>query len=269
MSSLQLTHALVCSLAIGLAPLLAGCQTGPPEPKSAVRATPDHATQAREALERGDYGEAATLLREALVLYPNDLEAHYRLAVSASYLHLRNEAIREFQWVMVHGPADSPEVKAARDWLVLAGVLAERPTAAAAGLLSEESMLAALPDSASLSGKAMWGDDGFVKPMTRFQLFLKGVVNSPTEEQYYLLRTDQDGGFRFTGVVPGEYVLTDGVASQPTWRLRVLLRPGQSQILDLTPQNSTKIRDDFPDGRALPAPGAEPSAGVGSDRGEA
>ena len=251
-------HTLVSWLAIGLAGLLVGCQTGPPEPKGAVREMPDPVTQAREAMERDDYAEAATLLREALVLHPNDLEAHYRLAVSASYLHLTNEAIREFQWVMAQGPVDSPEVRAAREWLNLAGVLVERAPIEATRLPSEDNPPAGQPNLATVSGKVTWGEDGSVVPMVRLQLFLKGVADGPVRDEYHVIRTDQDGTYRFTNVVPGEYMLTNRIAGSSIWRLRVRVEPGQHLPLDLTPQNSVKTRDDFPDGSSVSVSAQEP-----------
>ena len=59
----------------------------------------------------------------------------------------------------------------------------------------------------------------------------------------------KDGRFRFPKVVAGSYKLTNRIAGQPIWRLRVELKPGESKQLELTPANSTATRDDFPETR--------------------
>lgn len=230
---------------IALAALLVSCQGSPPEPK----ATPaDPLAQAREAQDRGDYARAAALLRQFLVSHPNSLEAHYRLGVSASYLNLRDETIREFQWVVAQGSPGSPEVRTARNWLIQAGVLAERPPAQAATSPPPESTPAQSLTLASVSGKVLGEEGGLVKPLVRFRLFLSGVPNSPVKDKFYVLRTDQDGAYRFTNVTPGVYMLRGLNSGRPVWRLKVTLESGQNLLLDLTPGNSVKVRDDFPEG---------------------
>lgn len=107
---------------LGLAGLLAlgaGCQAPPPriplsEPK-------DPAVLAAEALEAADYATAARLYRVALEKKPQSFPLHYGLAVAASNLDAREEAIREFGWVVTRGMPGSPEVEAARRWLISAG----------------------------------------------------------------------------------------------------------------------------------------------------
>ena len=47
-------------------------------------------------------------------------------------------------------------------------------------------------------------------------------------------------------MVPGPYKLTDRVAGKPTWRLRVEISPSDARVLELTPDNSIAVRDDFP-----------------------
>jgi len=87
------------------------------------------------------------------------------------------------------------------------------------------------------------------EPMRRLQLFLVGQPDSPTKEERYNLRTDEDGSFTFPNVVPGPYMITNRVAGQPIWRLRVELKPTEEKQLDLTPDNSVAARDDFPEPR--------------------
>jgi hypothetical protein len=98
-----------------------------------------------------------------------------------------------------------------------------------------------------VSGVVVDGD-GPTRPLVRHRLSLKGM-KAPVLEDAYDVRTDQAGRFTFPNVVPGEYMLTDAVGGQPLWRLRLDLKRGEQLTLNLTPENSTRVRDDFPDRR--------------------
>ena len=103
---------------------------------------------------------------------------------------------------------------------------------------------------ARLEGRAVFAEASqSPQPMRRIQLFLMGQPNSPTKEERYNLRTDEEGRFKFPSIVPGPYKLTNKIAGQPTWRLRVELKPSQEMFLELTPANSVSARDDFPEPR--------------------
>lgn len=225
--------------AAGLALLLAACQAPPPSPPRA--ADPDPAVLAAgQAMERGDYARAAELYRQLVATHPDSVPLHYGLAVAASYMDRREEAAREFRWVLERGAPDSAEVEAAQRWLVRVGAFRQ---SAGVGEGEEERQ----PGTAGLEGRAVYAEGGrSPEPMRRLQLFLVGQPDSPTQDERHVLRTDEDGGFRLTNLVPGPYMLTNRRAGQPIWRLRVDLQPGQDLILDLTPANSVAIRDDFP-----------------------
>lgn len=222
-----------------LALLLGACQSPPaPPPKAA-----DAATLAAQALERGEYEKAAGLYRRALQSQPESPPLHYGLAVAASFLNLREEAIREFKWVLEHGASGTVEVEAARRWLISVGAL-PRPAVTAARESDEK------PGAAVLEGRAVFAETGKeAKPMKRLQLFLVGQPNSPTKEERYNLRTDEQGHFKFSNVMAGPYKLTNRVAGQPIWRLRVELKASQDTFLELNPANSVSARDDFPEQR--------------------
>ena len=98
-----------------------------------------------------------------------------------------------------------------------------------------------------LRGRAIFAD-GAAKsePMGRLQLFLVGQPDSPTKAERYNLRTDENGEFRFPSVPPGPYMLTNRLAGQPIWRLRVELKAAEEKQLDLNSGNSVTVRDDFP-----------------------
>jgi hypothetical protein len=225
-------------LAIGVMVLIIGCQEAP----LPVTPPPDLLGKAREAMARGDYDTSARLLRQAVAASPDNLEAHYRLAVSTSYLDFFDETHREFEWVVAHGVPDSAEVKSARDWLRQS----RAPTAE--GPPSPEPATPR-PDRATLSGRVVWAKDGAPEPQRSFQLFMKGIKGTPVEDEFYRVQTDQQGAYGIADVVPGEYSLTNRVAGPPIWRLKVTLKAGENVQLDLTPENSVKVRDDFPDTR--------------------
>lgn len=218
-----------------LAAALAACQGPPPAPPPA--AGPTLATQAAEALNAGDYAKAADLYRRALTGTPDSLPLHYGLAVAASHLSLKDEAIREFRWVLARAPKGSTESEAARRWLTSAGALAgEAPSEA-------RDDTARAPGQASLEGQMVMPEGGSAQ---RRMLVLYGLPNSPTKEERYQIRTDDNGRFRFPSVAPGSYMLTDAVSGARNWRVRVELQPHQSTTLDLTPANHIKVKDDFP-----------------------
>ena len=218
-----------------LAAALAACQGPPPAPTPA--AGPTLATQAAEALNAGDYAKAADLYRRALAGAPDSLPLHYGLAVAASHLNLKDEAIREFKWVLARAPKDSTESEAARRWLTSAGALASEPPPDA------RDEAARAPGQASLEGQMVMPEGGSAQ---RRMLVLYGLPNAATKEERYQIRTDDNGRFRFPSVTPGPYMLTDAVSGSRNWRVRVELQPHQSATLDLTPANHIKVKDDFP-----------------------
>ena len=221
--------------------VLSAC--GSPAPAPTVEY--DVVAEALKAFDRSDWAQAARLLREATAKQPSDVRLHYSLAVSATHLTLRDEAVREFQWVVANGVPGSPEVVAAKNWLNAAGV----PVAeASAGGNADQSGSPRDPERGdnAVRGRITWSDGEPPVKLTRLQLFLKGIGGTPTENVYLVLRTDEEARFEFKNVPPGEYQLTNRIAGEPVWRLRVKVAEGQDASLDLSPQNSLRVRDDFP-----------------------
>jgi len=229
---------------MGLLVLLVGCQS-PSRPVQSS-APEDGAAKAARALAGGRYADALELYRQALADAPGKVALHYGLGVASSYLDRRDDAVREFRWVVQYGPPTAPEVAAARQWLVRAGALPSASLHTPAPSRSTEERQAG---NASLEGRAIFAEAGQApKPMARLQLFL--VPESPTQKERYHLRTDQEGNFKFPDVVPGRYKLIDRVAGQPIWRLRVEFKPSETKVLELTPANSLAMQDDFPERQA-------------------
>ena len=202
----------------------------------------DVAAEAIKAFERSAWVLAARLLREAVVHQPTSVTLHYYLAITATHLQLRDEAVREFQWVLANAPAGSAEALAAKEWLIAAGVIG-----AAVAAVPEPATEAATGPVGGVHGQVAWNEAEDPISVVRLQLFLKGLPGTPTKEQFYVRRTDNDGRFDFKNVVPGSYKLTNRIAGKPHWNLRVSVQPGEPMSLDLNPQNSTRARDDFPE----------------------
>jgi tetratricopeptide (TPR) repeat protein len=229
---------------IGLLALLAGCQS-PSRPVQSS-APEDGAAMAARALAGGRYADALELYRQALADAPGKVALHYGLGVASSYLDRRDDAVREFRWVVQYGPQTAPEVAAARQWLIRAGALPSASLDMPAPSRSTEERQAG---NASLEGRAIFAEAGQApKPMARLQLFL--VPESPTQKENYNLRTDEEGNFKFPNVIAGPYKLIDRVAGQPIWRLRVELKPSETKVLELTPGNGLAVQDDFPEQKA-------------------
>jgi tetratricopeptide (TPR) repeat protein len=229
-------------LVLGGLALLVGCQS--PSAPLQSSAPEDPSVLAARALAGGRYADALELYRQALADAPGKVSLHYGLGVASSYLDRRDDAIREFRWVVRYGPPTAPEVKAAYQWLARAGALPPviLTTSAPTPSGDEERQ----PGNASLSGQAVFAEAGKTpKPMARLQLFLS--PENRTQKEYYNLRTDEAGNFRFPNVVPGAYKLVDRVAGTPIWRLRVELKPSEMKTLELSQANSLAVRDDFPE----------------------
>jgi len=229
-----------------LAAALGACGSPAPAP------TPEYdvVAEAMKAFDKSDWVLAARLLREAVVKQPDDVRLHYSLAVCATHLQLRDEAIREFQWVVAHAPANSPEAVAARNWLTAAGVMVAAASGEGAGDRAAGAPVD--PDRSSKSavrGQVSWNEGEPPVKLTRLQLFLKGINDTPTKDIHLVLRTDEEGRFEFKNVPAGTYKLTNRIAGEPLWRLKVDVADGQTASVDLTPQNSLRVRDDFPDGQ--------------------
>jgi len=221
--------------------VLAGAACQSPTAPPPARVELDAAGRAGAALEAGRYAEAVGLFREALAPAPANVALRYGLAVALSYTD-RGAAIREFQWVMVNARPGSQEQAEAQAWLSRAGALPAAPATS-----SESAEPERRGGRAVLRGRALFADAGAQpEPMPRLQLFLVGEPGSPTKDARYNLRTSEDGSFKFPNVPAGSYMLTNRLAGQPIWRLRVELKSAEEKQLDLNSGNSVTVRDDYP-----------------------
>lgn len=98
-----------------------------------------------------------------------------------------------------------------------------------------------------LSGTTTWAE-GAEPPAPLYQpaLFLRGVKGTPSEGRYYRIRANDKGEYVFDRILGGEYELSDNLTAGFHWRLRVNVPDGGEMTLDLTPDNSIRVHDDFP-----------------------
>lgn len=230
----------------------AGCKNPPAQAPTASSPSPGTsvAERARQAVARQDWPAAAPLLRDAIAAAPGDLSLHYDLAVTASYLDDRAEATREFRWVLANAAPDSAEYRMAKSWLAEPGAASSSGAAGAATETPAPKPVLHVERTgdAGLYGQVMWSSEpGGPVSTKRMQVHLTGLPNSPTKDQRYTVRTDEDGRYEFKRIVGGPYKLTNRVAGKPTWRLRVQVEPGRDTAFDLGPGNSIAARDDFPE----------------------
>ena len=226
----------------------AGCQRQSSARISAEAPATDLVAAARGAVASRDWLAAAPLFRQAITKTPDDVALHYDLAICASYLDLRDEAAREFQWVLAHAATGSEEVQVARRWLADAGGVAASP--------ATSDHAAPTPDpndprtgDGSVRGTVRWAEPGQKadQPLNRKLLHLVGLKNTATHGLRYNVRSDENGRYEFTNIVAGPYKLTDAIAGEPMWRLKITVPQAQETAVDLDTQNSAKVRDDFPE----------------------
>ena len=222
-------------VAAAAALIVAACGHPAPPPK----AEEDPEILGAAALEHGDYPKAAALYRQAVERRPQSVSAHYGLGVASSNLSQRDDTIREFQWVVANGKPEAVEVDAARSWLISAGVI-RRPAVFPTQTATADRW------NGSIEGQAYLGSSDQRQVQVRMQIHLVGQPDGPTKEERRVIRTDNDGQFRFVNIVPGTYMLTDKIAGKPRWRMKIEVSPGSTLRLDLNPANSTDARDDFP-----------------------
>jgi hypothetical protein len=223
--------------AIGLALGLGACQRAAEAPRVSAPVVLDQVALARTALAAQQWAVAAEHLRAALSTDPGSLFLHSNLAICATWLDLKDEAIREFEWVVANAPGDSEEAKIARRWL--AGNRSGTQSAANELAANDPKI-----GDGRIHGIAAWGE-----PLTRYQVFLVGLPDSPNKEFFRRVRTDYSGNYMLTKLPAGSYRLTDALGAEAKWRLKVTVEAGQDLALDLTQNNSVQRRDDFAAGK--------------------
>jgi|SRR5712692_5049773 len=139
--------------------LLLGCQQSPPSDSITTPASAPTSRQLKDQgdvlVARGDYVAAATKYEAAVDQDPADVSLRFALGTALSHMNRREGTAKEFRFVLEHGRPDSPEVQAARRWLVRAGELA--PTATFSPSANEEP--AGTPAPTSITSSPPTGKD--------------------------------------------------------------------------------------------------------------
>lgn len=230
--------------ALVVALTVAACQNPPTVPSAGGVAASDPAADARAAMVRRDWRAAREFLQQALSREPQSVSLHYALATCATYLDDRELAVAEFRWVLEHALAGSEEQKAATGWLADAGLRVDAPIGGAS-ISGDERPIGGVGVVRGTVRVARPG--GGLSPKEGQLLVLIGLPDSPAKDMRYRVRSREDGSFEFKTVAPGVYKLTDRIAGPVTWRLRVQVEANRELAIDLSPDNSAKVRDDFPE----------------------
>jgi hypothetical protein len=152
--------------------------------------------------------------------------------------------MREFEWVVAHAAMASDEARVAREWLDGAR---RRRVARAAAADTEAAVKDERAGDSGVHGRVVWDEGQGTQPLKRFQVHLYGLAEDGTSRRMsFHVRSDREGNYKFEKIPAGTYKMTDDNVGTPKWRLKVVLRPGEDALIELSPDNSVKIRDDFP-----------------------
>ncbi len=219
--------------------LLLGCQQSPaPGPQKApVGSLTLQLKQEGDSLAaRGEYEAAAVKYQAAVNQEPGDVSLRFALGTALSYLGRRQETIEQFRWVVARGDPNSPEFRAALQWLVSAGEMVERVASAPAS--SPASSAEAPSGSAGkVKGRTAWqGVD--LKEETRTVLIYLMGEGLATRGLEFQTSSKLGEPYELDKVPPGKYRLIGQVSGEPVWEQAVTIGPGEEVVLDLTSFNS-------------------------------
>ncbi len=189
------------------------------------------AKQAAELADLGDYEGAWQLYHEALAAEPEDVSLWYALGVTLSRLGQRQETEAAFRYVVARGNPDSGEVKAARQWLVGAGVLAP-PVVFTATEPAE-----VVDAKAAVKGRVAWSAPERDTPPAKARILLQGLSGAAKGKRF-TTRVALGETYRFERLPAGAYRLIGALAGQRLWDLTVAVEE-KDIVLDLTRENSS------------------------------
>jgi tetratricopeptide (TPR) repeat protein len=242
-------RSLVVAIVLGLA--AAGCQ-GSQAPAPATQAPPVEQVGPRTArlkaegdalMVQQEYERAAVKYQAALNEAPGDIAIRYALAVALSYLPRREETIEHFRIVMQRGAPGSPEVRAAREWLLSAGALgAAGQTSAAAREGAPPITAAQAAGHGQVFGKLAWRGIDPRDKLVRVRVSLTG--DDLHNRDVTLGREFRLGRvYEIRNVPPGAYRLVAEVAGTTMWDVKVDVPADKQTTVDLTEGNSAVAAD--------------------------
>jgi tetratricopeptide (TPR) repeat protein len=242
------------SLLFGLAALglIVGCQQapGPQRPAATPQVSPAAVArgEADQFMERGEYGKAAGKYQEAVALQPDDMALRFALGTAYSHLGRRAEAAEQFQWVVKRGDTGQDYHRAARQWLVSAGMLPDGRTASA-GTDGAADIQAQQRTKGKIGGPLEWPGVNPRSWLIKVRVTLTG--DDDATKSVNLSRPFRLGErYEFSDLAPGKYRLVakaeDGAPQVELWDQRVTVEAGQVTQLPLSAANSKVTPEQFP-----------------------
>jgi hypothetical protein len=225
---------------IALVALFLGCQQSPaPGPAPVGSLTVRLKAEGDALAARGDYEGAALRYQQAANQEPEDVSIRFALGSALSHLNRRGETVEQFGFVVTRGKPDSPEVQAARRWLIAAGETPPdvsfeppppQPQSAPVATASPPPALTAPPGKVRgrIEAGGLEGLDVIValngELNVEFGIGLRGKVGQP---------------FEFDRVPPGRYRLAveHGETSEILWDVPVTVASGKEVVVNLTGSN--------------------------------
>lgn len=241
------------SLLFGLAALglIVGCQQAPaPQRAAAPQVSPAAVArgEADQLMERGEYAKAAGKYQEAVALAPEDMTLRFALGTAYSHIGRRAEAAEQFQWVVKKGDTGQDYYRAARQWLVSAGMLQDGRTVSA-GTDPTGGSQAQQQTRGKVGGPLEWPGVNPRVWLIKVRVTLTG--DDDATKSVNLSRPFRLGErYEFSDLAPGKYRLVakaeDGAPSMELWDQRVTVEAGQATQLPLSASNSKVTPDQFP-----------------------
>ena len=239
------------SLLFGLAALglIVGCQQAPAPQRAATPQVSPAAVARGEAdqlMERGEYAKAAGKYQEAVALAPDDMALRFALGTAYSHIGRRTEAAEQFQWVVKRGDTGQDYYRAARQWLVSAGMLQDARTVSVG---TDGGSQAQQSTRGKVGGPLEWPGVNPRVWMIKVRVTLTG--DDDATKSVNLSRPFRLGErYEFSDLAPGKYRLVakaeDGAPSMELWDQRVTVEAGQATQLPLSPSNSKVTPEQFP-----------------------
>lgn len=222
---------------VALLALLLGCQQSPTPGAAPLGSLTVQLKQEGDALAaRGDYAAAAVKYQAAVNQEPDDVSLRFALGTALSHLGQREGTVEQFRFVVSRGRPESPEVQAARRWLIAAGELAEAVTfapspSAEPGTAPTAARSASAPQP-QLAGAVKVTARTAPRPGTRE---LRIVFFDPRRISAFDATVKPGESFEFPGVLPGTYKVTveDRESGTQISEQEVTVQPGKDLELDL------------------------------------
>lgn len=189
---------------------------------------------------RGDYEGAALKYQQAANQEPEDVSIRFALGSALSHLNRREETVEQFRFVVAQGKPDSPEVQAARRWLIAAGETPPDVSFEPPPPQSEPAPVATAsrppPAFAAPLGKVRGRTEAAGLEGLEVIVALNGESNV---ELGFRVRGRVGQPFEFDKIPPGNYRLAveHGETSEILWDVPVTVASGKEIVVNLTGAN--------------------------------